>query len=78
MHKNSKNKDQTFAWESEFIEGITGCIKFPVTIHEISDLESVVEIKEKVDYTPPRKKLNEVRVVEVGKTKVKKSKGNLF
>lgn len=78
MHKNLKNKDQTFDWESKFIEGITGCIKFPVTIHEITELEPVGEIKERVEYTPPKKKLNQVRIVEIKNKKTKKNKGNLF
>lgn len=78
MRSDIKNVDQTSFWEDQFTEGITGCIKFPVTIHEISELDSVVEIKERVEYTQPKKKLNEVRVVEVGKQKTKKSKGKLF
>jgi hypothetical protein len=78
MLSDFENLDKTSYWEEQFTEGITGCIKFPVTIHEISELDSVVEIQEMVEYTQPKKKLNEVRIVEVGKQKVKKSKGKLF
>jgi hypothetical protein len=78
MPKKTSDIDQTTLWESEFVEGITGSIKFPVSLHEVSDLLNVSEIEEVVEYKPPKKKLNEVKIVEVGKQKSKKNKNTLF
>jgi hypothetical protein len=72
------NIDPTLLWEGEFIEGLTGSIKFPVSLHDVKDLTSVENIEEMVEYEQPRKKLNQVKIVEVGKKKIKKEKGGLF
>lgn len=74
-----KKEDLTENWESSFIEGLTGSIKFPVTFHDTQQLNDLSELQEKVSYKQPKKKLNTFEVVKIGKAqKNKNGKNNLF
>jgi len=71
--------DETESWENSFAKENDGKLKFPISIHDISNLENLVQIDEMVSYEPPKLKQTKSTIVDISKSKNKKpQKGKLF
>ena len=71
--------DETESWENSFQKENDGKLKFPISIHEVLELNSLGEIKEIATYDPPKMKQTRSTTIDISKNKNKKStKGKLF
>lgn len=71
--------DETESWENSFEKENDGKLKFPISIHLVSDLENLDQLEESVTYLPPKLKPTKTTTVDLNKNKNKKpQKGKLF
>lgn len=71
--------DETESWENSFEKENDGKLKFPISIHLVSDLENLDQLEESVTYLPPKLKPTKITTVDLNKNKnTKPQKGKLF